>query len=179
MSSSYKLVLLLLSGAIFVISLFFMNCSEDKLALSPTTSTSFTASATLQLTTTTISSTPTTYTYGACSRGICQEPFCEENCESPGKCHVKDVDGICYPSCGYLAQISEDGKYGGYGSDGQQSTQDDPHVLTSLSSPFCEDLEKWGVDDWRTIPLVENRAPFEIIEGNAKECCGSEKQLTR
>ena len=173
MSLFHRRILLLSLLSVFIISVFFMNCSEDKLALSPTTSISPTIS------TTTSSSTTTTYTYGACARGTCQEPFCEENCESPGKCHVKDVDGTCYPSCGYLAQISENGKYRGYGPDRISGTEDDPHTLTSLSSPFCEDLEKWGADDWRAIPFVDNRAPFEIIEGHAKQCCGSEKQLTR
>ena len=157
-----------------------MNCSEDKLALPPTTSSSFAPPSTHnRTTTTTLSTTTTTYGYGTCDKTVCTEPFCAENCRSPDKCHVKDIDGICYPSCGYLAQISLNGKYGGYGPDEQQGTEDDPHTLISLSAPFCEDLVRWGADDWREIPLVDNRGAFEIIEGIAKQCCGSDQQLQR
>ena len=121
-------------------------------------------------------------TYGACERTD-DLRFNVEDCESPSTCHVKDIgDGYCRPSCGYLAVISEDGKYRGYGRDGDLNTEDDPHFLTT-DSISCDDLDKWGATDWKKIPLIDNLEPWEVVqaqrEGKAIQCCGSDKQAKK
>ena len=121
-------------------------------------------------------------TYGACGRTE-DKRFSIEDCTSPENCHVKDIgDGYCRASCGYLAVISEGGKYRGYGKDTEANTPDDPHFLTTKSS--CADLEKWGVTDWKKIALIDNLEPWEVAErrkgGNTKaECCGSDRQVEK
>ena len=121
-------------------------------------------------------------TYGACARA--DDPrFNVEDCKSPDNCHVKDLgDGYCRPSCGYLAVISENGKYRGYGGDGDSNTEDDPHFLTQ-DSISCNDLDKWGATDWTKIPLIDDLEPWEVIqaqrEGRAIECCGSDQQVEK
>ena len=176
MSSFHKFALLLTISVSVFLSITFFNCATDTAKIPPITTISF-HPTTSSTSTSSTSSTTTTYTFGACEKSICEPPFCAENCESPGKCHVKDVNGICYPSCGYLAVLSEDGKYRGYGPDNQQNTSDDPHALTK--DLFCEELEKWGVTDWRSIPAFEDRTAWEIIEGIGLDCCGSNQQLEK
>lgn len=160
MSSLSKLALLL------TLSVFIVYCSKGELNAPPPTTTS---------TTTTSPSTTTTMSYGDCERGICEEPFCAEDCESPGKCHVKDIDGICYPSCGYLAVLHDDGKYGHYGPDRQKRTEDDPHALVGPHTS-CAELDKWGATDWKKIPPFKGRDAHEVVERGG-ECCGSDQQV--
>ena len=174
MSSFYKVALLSIISLSIFLSIIFVNCSKDTATLIPTTtSSSTTSSSTISSSTT----STTMLTFGACARTICELPFCAENCESPDKCHVRDVNGICYPSCGYLAVLSEDGKYRGYGPDNQKNTEDDPHTLTK--NLFCDELDKWGTTDWKMIPAFNHHTAWEIIEGIGLGCCGSDQQVTR
>ena len=122
---------------------------------------------------TTVSHSTTIPSFGACEESICEPPFCAENCESPDKCYVKDIEGICYPSCGYLAVLAENRKYSGYGLDGQSNTSDDPRFLTS--NTFCELEDKWGAI-WKSIPTFNGRTAWEVVEGIGIECCGSSDQ---
>lgn len=124
---------------------------------------------------TTITITTTTLSFGVCGTDVCTGTFCAENCESPDKCHVKDVRGICYPSCGYLAHLQG---YGGYGPDHERRTSDDPHSLTKEPNTTCSDLNIGGVTDWKKIPLIDGLEPYEVVEGGG-ECCGSEEQLAK
>ena len=166
MSSFYNLALL------SIISICFVRCSEGKL----------TTPSALSVVTTTTTVTTTTISYGACERTE-ETSFSIENCKNPSTCHVKDLgDGICRPSCGYLAQISEEGKYHGYGPDEEPSTEDDPHSLTSSVS--CEELDKWGATDWKKVPLIDDIEPWEVKQAleddsTASECCGSDQQVEK
>ena len=162
MSSLYKLILL------FILSIPFVYCSKGELNAPPPTTTSSSS--------TTSSSTTTTMSYGACERGTCEEPFCAENCESPGKCHVKDIDGICYPSCGYLAVLDDNG-YGHYGPDKLGGTEDDTHFLTGPGIS-CGDIDKWGATDWEKIPPFNGREAHEVVKRGG-ECCGSDQQVNK
>ena len=118
--------------------------------------------------------------YGACE--LTEDTrFSVENCESPEQCHVKDLgDGICRPSCGHLAMLSEDGKYGGYGPNKIKHDEDDPHILARHTS--CEHLEKWEADDWRKISLIDDNEPWDVVRNRqqgytSSECCGSDQQV--
>ena len=109
--------------------------------------------------------------------GDCTGQLCAVNCANPGTCHVRDVgDGVCRPSCRYIA---EDKGYGGYGADGRLGTDDDPYTGTwdhNNSVNTCNDLNTnqiWGSKNWKKIPLIENIEPQEfVINGNKGECCG-------
>ena len=117
-----------------------------------------------------------TVSYGACGRLECEEPFCAVDCEPPpGKCHVKDIAGICYPSCGYLAVLHKDGKYGHHGPDKQPRTEDDPHFLTP-TGVSCEESDKWGATDWKRIHPFKDREAHEVVKRGG-ECCGSDQQV--
>ena len=143
---------------ISIFGIFFIQCSEGEL---------------------TTSEQPTIVSYGACE--LTEDTrFSVENCKSPDQCHVKDLgDGICRPSCGHLAKLSEEGKYGGYGPDKQQHNEDDPHYLSKIS---CETTEKWGADDWRKISLINDLEPYDVVTNREQgytnsECCGSDQQV--
>ena len=120
--------------------------------------------------------------YGACART--EDPrFSVESCESPSKCHVRDVgDGYCRPSCGYLAVLVEDGKYAHYGPDEQQRTEDDPHTLSHVP---CDQLDKYGATDWKKLSLVDDMEPWEVAHAQQEsrttvpECCGSDQQVKK
>ena len=173
MSSVYKVISLL------AVTLFLVHCSDGKLS-GPSITTI--PSTTISSTTTSSSSTTTTIiSYGACERT--QDPrFSVESCESPTKCHVRDMgDGYCRPSCGYLAVLSEDGKYAHYGPDHERNTEDDPHFLARVP---CDQLDKWGATDWKKIPLVNNLEPWEVAHAQQEgrtvpECCGSDQQVAK
>ena len=150
----YKVILCLLS-------ITFVHCSEGQLVSDI-------------LSTVTITTT-TTLSFGVCGTDVCTGTFCAENCESPGKCHVKDVRGVCYPSCGYLAYLQG---YGHYGPDNKKGTSDDPHSLTKEPNTTCSDLNIGGATDWKKIPLIDDLEPHEVVEGEG-ECCGSEQQVAK
>ena len=143
----------------FIFIAFFIQCSEGEL---------------------TAPQQPTTISYGACEKSE-DTRFSIENCNTPSTCHVKDIgDGFCRPSCGYLAQINEDGEYGGYGRNNQKNDEDDPHFLAKNTS--CDDLEKWGANDWKKISLVNDLEPWDVIQNRDlgytnSECCGSDQQV--
>ena len=115
--------------------------------------------------------------FGACERGTCEDPFCAENCSSPGKCHVKDVDGICRPSCGYAALLAG---WGHYGPDCIKGTSDDNHThrTKSYNGSLVVDCESLEVkypddiirDDWTDIPFYLGVVPHEVIEKGGV-CC--------
>lgn len=115
--------------------------------------------------------TPSLPQFGACEKGECKKPFCAENCETPSQCHVKDVEGVCRPSCGYAAFLVG---WGNYGPDKIQGTSDDPHTYEkSVSS--CETLSITypdGIvrDDWISFEFHHNITPYEVIE-NGGFCC--------
>ena len=100
--------------------------------------------------------------------GTCTGQFCAEDCRSPNRCHVKDVNGICRPSCGHLANLQGSG---GYGPDRKPGTADDPHTITSGT---CSSLRRWG-SSWEKIPLIEGKEPWEVIKRDnpsyGGECC--------
>ena len=169
MLSFYKITLFLLIGV------FLVSCTEGELTGPAIVATTTTTSTTTSTTTT------TTMTYGVCERS--EDPrFSVQDCESPGKCHVKDIgDGYCRPSCGYLAVLVEDGKYAHYGPDDEPDTEDDPHTLSGVP---CDQLDKYGATDWKKLPLVNDLEPWEVadahIEGRTvPECCGSDQQVAK
>ena len=118
--------------------------------------------------------------FGACGAG-CTGTFCaESSCTTKYNCHVKDVNGICYPSCGYAAQLVG---YGGYGP-GQSATNnsdrsDDPHGYTPSST--CPDLDEdtgytnSAFSSFRSFTYVEGRQPWEVVERNGGVCCIRDK----
>ena len=112
------------------------------------------------------------------SGGTCTGQLCAINCQTPETCHVKATeDGVCRPSCGYLATLQG---YGGYGPDRIIHTADDPHVSSwyipnASTSTTCADLntqQLWGSTDWIKIPLIENKEPWIIAASGGGACCG-------
>ena len=108
--------------------------------------------------------------FGVCGKEECTPPFCAENCKTADTCHVRDVDGICRPSCGYAAHLLG---YGGYGDDREPSTSDDRHTYKSATS--CDELSvpyPDGVvrDDWIQKDFYLDMTPYEVIEGGGV-CC--------
>ena len=113
---------------------------------------------------------PPSSDFGACQKGECKKPFCAENCKVPSECHVKDVEGVCRPSCGYAAHLVG---WGNYGPDKIQGTSDDIHIYEKSVS--CEALSITypdGIvrDDWISFEFHHNVTPYEIIE-NGGFCC--------
>ena len=114
----------------------------------------------------------------AAEGGTCTGELCADNCVSPGTCHVRDLnDGICRPTCEYLAKQAG---YGGYGSDGVRGTSDDPFTGTwDHGLSICTDLNAsqiWGSTSWLKIPLIENIEPQEARNGG-EECCGRQDTI--
>ena len=168
MSALYKITSLLF------VSIFFVHCSDSELN-GPSVATTTTT------TTTSSSTTTTTMSYGACERTQ-DTRFSIEVCDHPDKCHVKDIgDGYCRPSCGYLAAISENGKYAHYGPDTEYNTTDDPHFLSPVP---CNEFDKWEATDWKKISLVNNLEPWEVAQAQEDgrtipQCCGSDQQVAK
>ena len=119
--------------------------------------------------------------FGACGAGCTSNLFCAtSSCTTKFNCHVKDVNGTCYPSCGYAAQLRG---YGGYGP-GQSATNnpdrsDDPHGYTTGST--CADLDSdsgytnSAFSSFRSFTYVEGRQPWEVVERGGGTCCIRDK----
>lgn len=119
--------------------------------------------------------------FGACGKDVCVEPFCATNCKGPGKCHVKDVNGVCYPSCGYAALLAGWGHYGPDGKTGLESPShgvDNPHTH-SPPGTSCANLTKWTHSDWSSFTYVHGRHTWEIEEGKHGACCKRGPKTTR
>ena len=65
--------------------------------------------------------------------------------------HYGSVDNQCLPSCGQAANLAG---YGGYGTDGQSYTSDDPHIY-SKDATSCENLEAFNHNDWKDFTFKE------------------------
>ena len=105
----------------------------------------------------------------------CNHPkLCVARCGYPHtRCDVKDVNGVCHPSCGYNAVLAGGNEFGHYGRDHTRGTNDDPHVLRRISN--CKDLKGpkgYGDDEWVNIPLIDNRKPWDVLEKPGYLCCG-------
>ena len=98
--------------------------------------------------------------------GTCSGRFC---CSAVGTCNFKDIgDGVCRPTCAYLAQEK------GYTGDGVSDTSNYTGTWTQNVNT-CAKLSTqslWGSDNWVKIPLIENKEPQEVIDNNGGECCG-------
>ncbi len=121
-------------------------------------------------------STPDAPGFGACASGTCTHPFCAENCASPGRCHVKDIGGVCHPSCGHAARL----KFGrdGYGPDRKPNTSDDLHFYRQRPATTCNDLsitysDGVTVNNWVVLSSIQGRIPYEVLErgGSNGVCC--------
>lgn len=122
-------------------------------------------------TTTTTTTTTNPPTFGVCGKGECVDPFCAEDCKSPETCHVKDIEGICRPSCGYAAYLAG---WGHYGPDGDANTSDDIHTYRSHFSSCDEVIVTYedGItrDDWHAFDNCHGVIPHEVIE-HGGVCC--------
>ena len=143
---------LLTFACVLIVITLFMNCDkETQLNFKPYPSPSF--------------------PFGACGRGECKSPFCAENCETADKCHVRDVNGICRPSCGYAAHLLG---YGGYGADNKRDTSDDCHIYKIASS--CAGLSVTYPDgvvreDWIQKDFHLDVTPYEVVESDGDGVC--------
>ena len=106
--------------------------------------------------------------------GQCTGPFCTTlgECTNKGNCHVRDIgDGICRPSCGYLANLQGSGHYG---PDCKVDTSDDPHHYTGTDTNVgttCSGIAgKWG-SNWEEIPLIDGVETWEVTKYGGGECC--------
>ena len=120
--------------------------------------------------------------FGACGAG-CTGMFCAtSSCTTRYNCHVKDVNGICYPSCGYAAHLVG---YGGYGP-GQTAPNnpdktDDPHAYTlgtcaSLDSSSSK-YANTAFTPFRNFAYIEGRKPWEVVERGGT-CCIRDKSTS-
>ena len=120
--------------------------------------------------------------FGACGAG-CTGMFCAtSSCTTRYNCHVKDVNGTCYPSCGYAAHLVG---YGGYGP-GQTAPNnpdktDDPHAYTlgtcaSLDSSSSK-YANTAFTPFRNFTYIEGRKPWEVVERGGT-CCIRDKSTS-
>ena len=110
--------------------------------------------------------------FGACARGTCTPPFCAENCASVGRCHVKDVNGTCRPSCGHAARLIFNKS--GFGPDRKPNTSDDLHVYrrsaTSCSGVSVTYSDGVTVNNWVQKAFHQGVTPYEVVQGGGV-CC--------
>ena len=119
--------------------------------------------------------------FGACGAG-CTGMFCAtSSCTTRYNCHVKDVNGTCYPSCGYSAHLIG---YGGYGP-GQTAPNnpdktDDPHAYTSSTCASLDTSSKYAntaFTPFRNFAYIEGRKPWEVVERGGT-CCIRDKSTS-
>ena len=111
--------------------------------------------------------------FGVCDPNTCTGALCATSCINPAECNVKDVNGVCLPSCAYTAELAG---FGGYGPDNIANTNDDPYIFVP-GIQSCTGLTALEHNDWLDVPILTNipglpssYQPHEVAEGQGV-CC--------